>query len=99
MITLDISRDKMVIDINNHLTGLAENITCGGAYPMEAGNYRFLTGYKGLDGIPVNISIKHTDILEGYHNHGKAVLPKFLKEKLKDDAALSRVWSHIKDLY
>jgi hypothetical protein len=98
MINLNITREKMIVDINNHLTGLAENITCSGAYSMEPGNYRFLTGYKGLDGIPVNISIKHTDILEGYHNYNTSILPKFLKEKLKDDAALIRLWSHIKDI-
>lgn len=98
MITLNITREKMIVDINDYLTGLAESITCGGAEPMKPGNYRFLTGYKGLDGIPVNISIKHTDILEGYHNYNTPILPKFLKEKLKDNAALVRVWSHIKDI-
>jgi len=98
MLTLNVTREQMIIDINDHLTGLAENITCSGAYPMEAGFYRFLTGYKGLDGVPVNINISNTDILEGYHNYGKATLPKFLKEKLKDDAALLRVWSHIKNI-
>jgi len=88
----------MIIDINDYLTELAESITCGGAEPMEKGYYRFLTGYKGLDGIPVNISILNTDILEGYHNYGKPILPKFLKEKLKNDDALLRVWSHIKGI-
>ncbi len=98
MMTISITKEQMIIDINDKLTCMAESITCGGAERMEEGWYRFLTGFINSKGETVNIKIPHTCINEGYHLYGKSILPKHLIEVIKSEEALIRVWKHIKGI-
>lgn len=98
MVTINVNREQMIMDINDHLTGMVESATCSGAERLQEGNYRFLRSYKKTNGDVLDMYVPHTCLIEGYHNHGTSKLPSHLVEKLFNDDLLVRVWSHLKGI-
>jgi len=96
--TINVTKEQMIKDINNHLTGMVESATCGCAEPLKEGNYRFLRNYKKTNGEILDMYVPHTCLIEGYHNYGTSRLPSHLVEKLFNDDLLIRVWSHLKGI-
>lgn len=70
-----IERNQMIKLLNNHLTGVAESISCSGEYSYKAEDMFniFKDFYNGK-----GINISWRNLMECYHLHDTCVEPKWL---------------------
>jgi hypothetical protein len=101
---ITITKEEMIIAINDYLTGAVESATCSCAYPFDSTKcYVLFTDWFNAKGATVpELVVPGTVFTEGYHNHGKPVLPTFLQGIIDKQGAnstlLERMFRRIKRL-
>ena len=66
---LTITTAQMCKDINSHLTGMAESITCSGEHRLANGWYTLFSDWKAPCGKLQKLSIHSSHINEGYNSY------------------------------
>lgn len=95
---LEISKEDMIVDINDHLTGLLESWTCGLSEPFDASkNYILFKDWVKPDGTVAKLVVPGSIFVEAWKNCGEAILPKFF-ETASSSTFVERLWKKIKNI-
>jgi hypothetical protein len=81
METIVITRPEMIKILNNHLTGVAENATCGGELEFFS-DERFVIFEDFYEGRP--LTAKWKSIVECYNLHNTQTAPNWLQFAERD---------------
>ena len=95
---IEITKEKMILDINDYCTEMYERLTCSGSYKLTEKPLKFLRNYKRIDGSVSDLAVESRAIGEGYCRHNKPELGPYLANLLDTDSKICRVWRHIKDI-
>lgn len=95
MATISISREKMIIDLNDYFTGLMESWSCSGEYkiPMDKAFVLF-NNWTNLKGEQVDLILPNTVLFDSWNLHGTSKLPEFfIKQEANGNTTLvERIW-------
>ena len=96
MTTLTITRNEMIISINNYFTGLFENITCGCANPIDLNaSYRIFTNYNDKGG---NLNLSGRFLAQCWSNYGTSELPTTLEAHPECEMHIVKMYKRIINL-
>ena len=100
---LTITTAQMCKDINNHLTGMAESITCSGEHSLKKGWYTLFDDWKAPCGKLQRLSIHSSHIIEGYHSYDTSRMNSFFSHDAFNDyyeptELVGLVWKRLKHI-
>ena len=99
--TLNITREQMFLDLNNHLTGSLKSMTCSCETSLEPdASYIEFRSWTNLKGEKTQLCIPGRVYIQAYNNHGTSrPLNWILEAEAKGNTTLlERIWKYIKDI-
>lgn len=94
---LNITMERMLLDINNYLTGQLESATCSGSYSFDPNEYYVeCKNWKKADGSIAPLIIKGSVYIQAYNNYGTSK-PIDWGGKMHP-TFVERFWKYIKGL-
>ena len=101
MLTLSITREQMLTDINDYLTGRLESMTCSCETSLQPNaSYIEINKWTNLKGEVVQLCIPGHAYIQGYRNHQTSIAPDWIldMEARGNSTFVERFWKYIKDI-
>jgi len=98
MATITISREKMIMDLNNHFTGLIESWTCGGERKIDMDkSFLLFDKWINLKGEEVQLILPNTVLFDSWNLHETSELPDYfvIQEDKGNTTLVERIWMRL----